>query len=146
MLSRAIGHSTGHAVRRGGSADAEYCTHPERRVSIVAACRAGILLFRSGLPTRLAAGPGEVTDWVQAIDSILAIVAGFGVAAYQVQKQREDSRGGGETRERAQAAHKLAFQAYRLIGERLATALLPRGQMASSFGCPALQPGGQSFP
>ncbi|HYD11554.1 MAG TPA: hypothetical protein VEC11_01770 [Allosphingosinicella sp.] len=88
--------------------------------SILAAF-AGILLFSIGLAHLLAAGPGEVTGWVQAIGSIFAVVAGFGVAAYQVQKQREDVRE--EMRERARAAHKLAFQAYRLIGERLATAL-----------------------
>lgn len=99
--------------------------------SILAAF-AGILLFSIWLAHRLAAGPGEVTGWVQAIGSIFAIVAGFGVAAYQVQKQREDARE--ETRERAMAAHKLAFQAYRLIGERLATALSSKRQTGSSPG------------
>ena len=99
--------------------------------SILAAF-AGILLFSIWLAHRLAAGPGEVTGWVQGIGSIFAIVAGFGVAAYQVQKQREDVRE--ETRERAQAAHKLAFQAYRLIGERLDTALAPKDRTSASGG------------
>lgn len=98
-------------------------------LSILAAF-AAVLGLSIWLAHRLATAPGEVTGWVQAIGSILAIVAGFGVAAYQVQKQREDARE--ETRERAHAAHKLAFQAYRLIGERLETALSPKGQRTSS--------------
>ena len=97
-------------------------------VAILAAF-AAILLLSIWLAHLLAAGPGEVVGWVQAIGSIFAVVAGFGVAAYQVQKQREDVRE--ETRERAQAAHNLAFQAYRLIGERLATALSPKRDAAA---------------
>lgn len=100
-------------------------------LSIVAAF-AAVLGLSIWLAHILAAGPGEVTGWVQAIGSIMAIVAGFGVAAYQVQKQREDARE--EMRERAHAAHKLAFQAYRLIGERLETALSPKDNRSASGG------------
>jgi len=98
----------------------------------ILAAFAAVLGLSIWLARGLAGAPSEITGWVQAIGSIMAIVAGFGVAAYQVQKQREDVRE--EMRERAQAAHKLAFQAYRLIGVRLEAALEPKYKASSSGG------------
>lgn len=66
---------------------------------------------------------GELSGWVQAIGSVLAIVAGFAGVLHQVDAQRrQDAEQIAAT---GRAAHSLALGAYELVTDRLNAALQP---------------------
>jgi len=64
---------------------------------------------------------GGTADWVQAVGAVIAIVTGFGIAAYQTRSQRVASS---EERSAAvRAAHALSFHAIAAVTERLDNAV-----------------------
>jgi len=68
---------------------------------------------------------GELAAWVQAVGAVLAIVAGFATANFQLKVQQEAVMN--ERRALAQAAHLLGYEALETMSERLNMALTPRG-------------------